>query len=139
MVAEEDLLMRSLPEEVDLRPGAVISASAIFSRSLRRTLVRMMPRVTNKYPLASGSVLTVPPVYLLFGICFAVTALILTAQAPDKVAVALVDQCGGVHSSRLCEDLLACEELDVTPYASVREAEDALLSGVCEASLTIRA
>lgn len=103
---------------------------------MTRTVLRV---ALHKLCAAFGSVLTVPPVYALFALCFAVTALILGAEAPDRVTVALVDQCGGPCAQRLAGRLLQSEELDVIPFASVREAEDALLSGRCEALLTIRA
>ena len=92
----------------------------------------------HKLCAAFGSVLTVPLIYGLFVLCFAMTSLILTAQAPEKVTVALVDQCGGPYARRLCDDLLSSAELDVTLFPSVHEAEDALLCGRCEAALTIR-
>lgn len=101
-------------------------------------MIRTVLRSTlHKLCAAFGSVLTVPPVYILFGVCFAVTALILRAEAPEKVSVALVDQCGGEYAARLCEKLVSSEELDVTPFASVHDAQEALLLGRCEASLTI--
>lgn len=103
---------------------------------MTRTVLRT---ALHKLGAAFGSALTVPPVYALLALCFAVTALILRAEAPDRVTVALVDQCGGPCAQRLRDRLLQSEELDVTLFASVREAEDALLSGRCEASLTIRA
>ena len=100
-----------------------------------RTILRA---ALHKLCAAFGSVLTVPLIYGLFVLCFAMTSLILTAQAPEKVTVALVDQCGGPYARRLCDDLLSSAELDVTLFPSVHEAEDALLCGQCEAALTIR-
>ena len=99
-----------------------------------RTVLRT---ALHKLCAAFGSVLTVPPVYCLFALCFAVTSLILTAQTPEKVTVALVDRCGGQYARRLCGELLSTAELDVIEVPSVREAEDALLSGDCEAFMTI--
>ena len=91
----------------------------------------------HKLCAAFGSVWTILPVCCLFAICFAVTSVILDAKTPDHVTVALVDECDGVYSARLCDELLDDDELSVTMYASVHDAEDALLSGKCEAALTI--
>lgn len=93
----------------------------------------------HKLCAAFGSAWTILPVCCLFSICFTVTSVFLRAKTPQKVSVALVNESDGRYSEQLCGDLLSEEELDVTRYASVRDAEDALLSGKCEVALTISA
>ena len=92
-----------------------------------------------KLSVMFGGRRVIPIVYLLLAACLLASSLIVTAKEPERVTLAVLDECGGEYSGELVRAVSAAEGFRVTQVDTREKAEDLLLSGHAEALLTVEA
>ena len=101
--------------------------------------MRCLSAAVKKLAAMFGGRVMIPIVYLLLCLCFAAVRSAVTAQAPDKVTLAVYDACRGELSQRFVKGLACAEGVSVIECASAEKAEDELLRGRAEVLLTVNA
>ena len=98
---------------------------------------RFFTTVWYKLCAMFGGELMLPLAYLLLAACFAAVAVIVRAKAPERVTVAVVDECGGEYSSDFMRILSGSDGLNVVSCATAEAGQDAMLAGRAEALLVL--